>query len=48
MLFQSYVQTLFSVDELIALLEENTASSPESDYDHFGLILGVKTCQTHG
>ena len=29
MLFQSYIQRLFSVDELIALLEENTATNPE-------------------
>ena len=32
MIFQSYVQTLFSVDDIIVLLEENTARSPEFDY----------------
>ena len=33
MLFQCYVQRLFSVDEYIVLLEENTARNPEFDYD---------------
>ena len=37
MLFQSYVQALFSVDELIVLLEENTARSPEFEYFRFKL-----------
>ena len=35
MLFQSYVQRLFSVDELIVLWEENMARNPEFDYDCF-------------
>ena len=34
MLFQCYVQRLFSVEEHIVLLEENTARNPEFDYDH--------------
>ena len=42
MLFQSYVQTLFSVDELIALLEESKARSPELDYDRFELAVMVR------
>ena len=33
MLLQCSVQTLFSVDELIVLLKENTARNPEFDYD---------------
>ena len=37
MLFQSYVQRLLSVDELIVLLEENTAKNPKFDYDRSGL-----------
>ena len=37
MIFQSYVQTLFSVDDIIVLLEENTARSPEFDYIRFKL-----------
>ena len=37
MLFQSYVQTLFSVDDITVLLEENTARSPEFDYNRFKL-----------
>ena len=37
MLFQSYVQTLFSVDDVIVLLEENIARSPEFDYIRFKL-----------
>jgi len=28
---------LFSVDELIVLLEENTAGNPKFSYDHFEL-----------
>ena len=36
MLSQSYDQRLFSVGELIVLLEENTARNPE-DYDRFEL-----------
>ena len=35
MLFQCYVQRLFSVDERIVLLEENRARNPEFDYDRF-------------
>ena len=35
--FQSYVQRLFSVDELIVLLEGNMARNPEFDYDRFEL-----------
>ena len=35
MLLQSYVQRLLSDDELIVLLEENTARDPEFDYDRF-------------
>ena len=40
MLFQSYVQGLISDDELIVLLEENTARNPEfnyASYDRFEL-----------
>ena len=37
MFFQNYVQRLFSVDELIVSLEENTARNPEFDYDRFEL-----------
>ena len=37
MLFQSYVQRTFSIDELIVLLEENTARNREFDYDRFEL-----------
>ena len=37
MLFQSYVQTLFSVDDITVLMEENTARSPEFDYIRFKL-----------
>ena len=37
MLVQSNVQRLFSVDELIVLLEENTARNQEFNYDRFGL-----------
>ena len=33
MLLQSSVERLFSVDELIILLKENTARNPEFDYD---------------
>jgi len=36
-LFQSHVQRLFSVDEIIVLLDENTARNPEFDYDRFEL-----------
>ena len=36
-LFQSHVQILFSVDEIIVLLDENTARNPEFDYDRFEL-----------
>ena len=36
-LFQSYVQRLFSFDELIVLLEENMARNQEFNYDRFGL-----------
>ena len=35
MLFQCYVQRLFSVEEHIVLLEENTVRNPEFDYDRF-------------
>ena len=38
MFFQNYVQRLFSVDELIVFLEENTARNSEFDYDRFELI----------
>ena len=34
MLLQCCVQRLFSVDEHIVLLEENTARNPEFDHDH--------------
>ena len=37
MLFQCYVQRLFSVDEHIVLLEENTTRNPEFDYDRIEL-----------
>ena len=37
MLFQSCVQRVFSVDEPIVSLEENTARNPEFDYDRFKL-----------
>ena len=37
MLFQSFVQRTFSIDELIVLLEENTARNREFDYDRFEL-----------
>ena len=37
MLFQCYVQTLFSVDEHIVLLGENTPRNSEFDYDRFEL-----------
>ena len=37
MLFQCYVQRLFSVDEHIVLLEQNTARNPEFDYYRFEL-----------
>ena len=33
MLFQCYVQRLFSVDEHIVLSDENTARNPQFDYD---------------
>ena len=36
-LFQSHVQRLFSVDEIIVLVDENTARNPEFDYDRFEL-----------
>ena len=38
MLFHCYVQRLFSVDEHIVLLEENSARSPEFDYDRIELV----------
>ena len=38
MLFQSYLLRLFSVNELIVLLEQNTARNPEFDYEHFVLV----------
>ena len=34
MRFKCYIQRLFSVEEHIVLLEENTARNPEFDYDH--------------
>ena len=37
MLVQSYVQRLFSVDELFVLLKENTAGNPEFDYNRLEL-----------
>ena len=37
MVFQSYNQRLFSVNELIVLLEENSARNSEFDHDHFEL-----------
>ena len=36
-LLQSYVLILFSVDELIVLLEKNTDRNPEFDYDRLEL-----------
>ena len=36
--FQSYDQRLFSVDEFIVLLEENTAKNTEFDNDRFELV----------
>ena len=36
-LFQSHVQRLFAVDEIIVLLDENTVRNPEFDYDRFEL-----------
>ena len=37
MLLQSCVQRVFSVDEPIVSLQENTARKPEVDYDRFKL-----------
>ena len=37
MLFQCYVQRLFSADEHIVLFEENTPRNPDFDYDRFEL-----------
>ena len=39
MLFQCSVQRLFSIGELIVLLEENTARNPEFDYDRSELAV---------
>ena len=35
MLFQCYIQRLFSIEEHIVVLEENTARNPEFEYNHF-------------
>ena len=35
MLFQCYVQRLFSADEHIVLFGENTPRNPDFDYDRF-------------
>ena len=46
MLFQSYVQGLISDDELIVLLEENTARNPEfnyASYDRFEFEFSFST-----
>ena len=46
MLFQCYVQRLFSVDEHIVLLEENTTRNPEFNYDRFELAdMGTLECK---
>ena len=37
MFFQGYYQRLFSVNELVALLEESTTRNPEFDYVYFEL-----------
>jgi len=37
MIFQGYYQRLFSVNELIVLLEESTTRNPEFEYVHFEL-----------
>ena len=47
MLFQWYVQGLFSVDEHIVLLKENTTRYPEFDYDRFELAdMDNSECKT--